>query len=238
MSKTAAEKSHDLVELAPGVWTMSYPLTVLGADEGRVVTILGLSTGKLIIHSTAPFSVEEAEKIRSLGEPGWILDANLHHDSYVREGTQAFPGVPYLAPPDFPHDSGVSPLPILSAAAEWQGEVEVLVVEGAPSFNEHVFFHRKGRTLIVSDLVFNFVEEETTWEWLLRHYAMGLKGHPAVNRLFSAAVKDEHALESSLRRILEWDFDRIVVGHKQPVEEDAKLRFKQAMERAFPKLQL
>jgi hypothetical protein len=35
-------------------------------------------------------------------------------------------------------------------------------------------------------------------------------------------VKDEAAFIASMRTILEWDFDRIIVGHGDVVERDGK----------------
>jgi hypothetical protein len=39
--------------------------------------------------------------IRALGEPAWLADGTLRHDTFVKEGRAAFPGMPYLAPEGF-----------------------------------------------------------------------------------------------------------------------------------------
>src|SRR4051812_9989042 len=60
--------------IADNLWLCAYPLKMLGADLRRNVTLIRLNSGKLVIHSTAPFSPEEIAAIRALGEPAWLLD--------------------------------------------------------------------------------------------------------------------------------------------------------------------
>ena len=38
------------------LWVLPYPLRLLGANFGRMVTIVRLGSGKLVIHSTGPFT--------------------------------------------------------------------------------------------------------------------------------------------------------------------------------------
>ena len=99
MAQTIAEKTREMQQLAPGVWTIAYPLSVLGDEHGRVVTILGLASGKLIVHSTAPFSPEDVAAIHELGHPAWLVETSLIHDTFAKEGRAAFPDLPYLGPP-------------------------------------------------------------------------------------------------------------------------------------------
>ena len=42
--------------IAVNLWTMQYPLTMLGVHINRTVTLIKLRSGELVIHSTAPFS--------------------------------------------------------------------------------------------------------------------------------------------------------------------------------------
>ena len=45
-------------------------------------------------------------------------------------------------------------------------------------------------------------------------------------------VKNKGALRSSLARMLEWDFDRLVVGHGDPINTGAKARVVTALQAA------
>ncbi|MDB6119705.1 MAG: hypothetical protein JWO08_3486 [Verrucomicrobiaceae bacterium] len=147
-------------QIAENLWLLHYPLSVLGTQHGRNVTVIRLRSGKMIIHSMAPFTAGDLEAIRALGEPAWLVESMLLHDTYARQGRDAFPGLPFLGPPGFSETVGFPTQELALAPAEWQGEVEVLLIDGAPMLKEHAVLHVPSRTLIVADLVFNFSPEE------------------------------------------------------------------------------
>lgn len=204
-----------LTPLADDLWLLRYPLKLLGADLRRNVTVIRLSSGDLIIHSTAPFSAEDVAAISALGRPSWLVDSMLHHDTFAEEGRRAFPGLPYLAPPGFaaPDTEAILPVPIA-----WGEEVRALEIHGMPGFREHVFLHAASRTLIVADLAFNFDTHEPLWTELLLTAAVGSAHHPGISRPFKLAIRDEAAFRDSMDQLMAWDFDRVVVGHGDVIE--------------------
>jgi hypothetical protein len=218
-----------MTPIAENLWTRTYHLSVLGTDPGRVVTLIRLRTGKLVIHSTAAFSPEDVREIASLGEPGWLVDAMLLHDTFAKEGRAAFPGIPYLAPEKFAEVAKVDSRPLLPAPAEWQGELEVQRIDGAPKLDEHVFFHVLSRTLIVADFVFNFEGQGTAWERFFRRYAMGLRHEPNMSRVFRALISDREAFKRSVANVMAWDFDRVIVGHKEVIPSAGKVKVQRAL---------
>src|SRR4051812_45173463 len=90
-----------LTSLAENLWLLPYPLPKLGADLRRNVTLVRLSSGEVVVHSTGPFTVEDIGAIQALGTPSCIVEAMLHHDTFANEGRAAFPAIPYLAPEGF-----------------------------------------------------------------------------------------------------------------------------------------
>ena len=207
--------------VAEDLWILRFPLSLLGGHQGRVVTVIRLASGKLIIHSTGRFTTRDIAEIQEAGEPAWLVDSMLRHDTFAKEGRAAFPGIPYLAPEGFSESAGVETQPILPAPAEWKPEVQVLLIEGMPKAMEYVFLHVPSRTLIVADLVFNFAPS-TGWTSFMRGALMGVKAHPDAARLFPMLIKDRPAYDRSVRELLAWDFDRIIVGHNEPVESGGK----------------
>jgi hypothetical protein len=221
--------------LAANLWLLVYPLKMLGADLRRNVTLIRLRSGKLVIHSTAPFSPEDVAAIRNLGEPGWLLDGILRHDTFAEEGRLAFPGIPYLAPEGFSELIGFATTPIVPTPIEWDGELLALEIQGAPEARDTALFHIPSRTLILTELVFNFGGDEPIWTELLLQVAVGGEHHPGVSRPVKAGVKDETAFRSSLAAILEWDFDRVIVGHGDVIEQDGRAKLRTALAAAgFP----
>jgi hypothetical protein len=225
-----------LQNLAANLWLVTYPLKTLGVDLQRNVTIMRLAYGKLLIHSTAPFSPEDVAEIKTLGEPAWLIDTLLRHDTYAEEGRQAFPEATYLAPAGFSINLPFQTHALLSPPKEWAEEVEMLAIDGAPEFGEIVFLHRPSRTLIVADLVVNFPGHHGLWTNLLLHFAAA--GHhydPGMTVPFQKAVEDPAAFTASVNKMLEWDFDRVIVGHGEPIWTEGKERVRAAIKAAgFP----
>jgi hypothetical protein len=216
--------------VAENLWIQHYPLSMLGGHQGRVVTIIRLASGKLIIHSTGPFTAADVAEINALGTPGWLVDSMLRHDTFAKEGRAAFPGILYLAPDGFSAGANITTQPLLPAPPEWNPEVRVLLIDGMPKAQEHVVLHAPSRTLIVADLVFNF-PESTGWTSFMRKALMGVKESPDSARLYPMQIKDRPAYDRSIRELLTWDFDRIIVGHNAVLETGGKQRLKSALAR-------
>ncbi len=217
--------------IAENLWLLAYPLKMLGADLRRNVTVIRLRSGKLVIHSTGPFTPEDVAAIRALGEPGWLLDGILRHDTFAKEGREAFPGIPYLAPKGFSEVVGFPTSTIVPAPPEWKGELLALEIQGAPQARDTALLHIPSRTLILTELVFNF-GDEPLWTELLLRVAVGGKHHPGVPRPVKAGVKDEAAFQDSLKTILGWDFDRVIVGHGEIMESGGKENLRTALKAA------
>lgn len=209
-------------QVAENLWVMRYGMKILGADLGRAVTLVRLG-GQVVVHSTAPFTAEEASAIRELGQPAWMVEASSIHDTFVKEGRAAFPEADYYVPPGFPEaGGGLPPKSLSQPPAEWAGLLEVLALGGLPGVSEHVFLHVPTRTLIVGDLIFNVPVTASWWVKTLLRVASGLKPGPGLSRLFLAQVKDRAAFSESLKKLMTWDFDRIIVGHGDIIESDGK----------------
>lgn len=215
--------------LAPDLWIQKFPLSVLGTDHGRTVTVMRLTSGKLILHSMAPFSAADVAAIKNLGEPSWLLEAMLLHDTYAAEGPKHFPGLPLLGPPGFDKVVGFPVTPLLPAPAEWEGQVQLMRLKGAPKLEEHVVLHVPSKTLIVADLVFNFPADERGWNRFFHRYIAGFRRYPGTSRIFKLFVADKTAFRASLEEVLEWNFDRIIPGHGEVIERGGKEALRQAM---------
>ncbi len=216
--------------LAENLWLLRYPLTLLGADLNRNVAVMRLSSGDLVIHSSGPFTPEDVAAIDALGRPRWIMDVMARHDTFAKEGRAAFPEATYLAPEGFSETVGFPTQPLVNQP-EWNGEVEVMLLEGVPSMKEHVVLHRPTRTLIVADLMFNFGSSASVWTHALMFAAVGAKHHPGMARSMRLTVKDKTALRASLAQMMIWDFDRLIVGHGEEIDSGAKSKVAEALQR-------
>jgi hypothetical protein len=209
-------------QIADDVVVMSFPWRVLGIDFARNVTLLRLSDGRVVVHSTAPFTPEDVARIRAFGEPAWLMDATLLHDTFAKEGRAALIGVPYLAPAGFSDVSGIATQPLDPAPSDWGNEIDVLKLEGTKK-KEYALFQRRSCTLVVADVFFSFPPETGGWA---RFFARRIMGLPptlfGVSRFFRMLISDKEAFQRSVRKMLDWDFERVIVGHREPVVSAAK----------------
>lgn len=219
-------------QIADNLWLMHYPLSVLGTRHGRNAALIRLRSGQTILHSMAPFDPTDKAAIQAIGSPSWLVEAMLLHDTYARQGRESFPAVPFLGPPGFDDVVKFPVEPLLPPPAEWHGEVEVFPIDGAPMLKEHALLHLPSRTLIVADLIFNFRPDERGWDFFFHRYIAGFKRYPGISRIFRFCIKDRAAFRASLSRILEQDFDRIIVGHGEVIETDGKRLLRRAIEDA------
>jgi hypothetical protein len=73
-------------QIADDVMVMSFPLRAFGIDLRRNATLLRLADGRVVIHSTASFTQNDVAAIRRFGEPAWLVDATLLHDTFAKKG--------------------------------------------------------------------------------------------------------------------------------------------------------
>lgn len=220
-------------QVGSGIWTLRYALGILGCQLGRAVTLMQLASGKLVIHSTAPFEAADVGAIGLLGTPGWLLDATNFHDSFAREGRQAFPELPYLVPLGFPKASETGAALIEPPPADWANEIDVLRLGGMPRLNEHVFLHRASSTLIVCDLLFHLAHT-SKWTRFFGRHVMRLRNDVGMSAFFRSMIKDRAAFRASIEQLLGWEFEQIIVGHGEPIRSDARARLAEVLERVKP----
>jgi len=115
------------------------------------------------------------------------------------------------------------------APSLWTNEVDQVHVPRIGLFlDEIVFYHRRSRSLIVAELLFNLSEKDA---WITRSMGSLVIGHfPGCRfaRLNRPAVTDRRRMLTAVERILDWDFDQIIVGHGAVVENNGKEVFRTA----------
>src|SRR5262245_38560661 len=210
------------LQLSEDVAVMQFPLPAFGVDFLRNVTLLRLRNGRLIIHSSAAFDPEDENAIGRFGEPGWLVEATVMHDTFAKKAQATFPTLPYLAPLGLGRSGRLAVQPLHPAPEGWSDEVEVLEIEGLRWPNEHVFYHRAARILVVADLLFRFPPDTHGWPRFFVRHIMRLPRLVGISSFFGMMIRDKEAFSRSIRKLLEWDLQQIVVAHSEPLRYDAK----------------
>ena len=219
-------------EVGAGIWTVSAPLSLMGAELGTRMTIVRLGTDGLAL--IAPIAIDEAlsARLAELGRVEALIAPNAFHHLYFLAAADRYPdAVCFLAEgvekklgrrPPGARDLGPGPDPL------WAAELEQTVLGGTPLTNEVIFFHPSSRTLVLTDLCFNFDPAPGGWTGLFLRLAGG-HGKLAVSRLMRAGMRDKQQVRTTIDRILEWDFEKIIVAHGHNLLANGRARFEQAM---------
>jgi hypothetical protein len=80
-----------LQPFAQNIWTALAPHSFVGLHIGTRLTVIRLSSGKLLLHSPIPLSVEVRSAIDALGPAARIVCPNLFHHMYAAETAAAYP---------------------------------------------------------------------------------------------------------------------------------------------------
>ena len=206
-----------LSPLAPDLW-VAYPpfkLPLRLGDIGCRMTVIRLGNGGLFLHSPVPLDGALRAALNQLGPVRAIVaPSKAHHlfvDDYVKEYPEAklhgAPGLPEKRK-DLKFDSILSD----ESDPDWRGEIDQHLFRGAPLLNEVVFFYRPTRTVIFTDPVFNVAAEDASKARVF-YWITGAAGHFGPHRLVRRMISDRNAARESVRTLLEWNFDRVIVTH-------------------------
>lgn len=192
----------------PGV---KLPVRAIVVQEGK----------RVILISPIGFDEEQVHKIRALGEVTDIVEPNLYHHVYLSPAMKLFPKATIWGSPGFKEKRPDVQWKILTKDAWPHADIlQMHFLEGAPNFNEVDFFHPATRTLIVMDLCFNMKQPAGWAAPMLK--LLGNYDGLAVSRVFKFLTKDKSAMKNSIQKVLQWDFDRIIMGHGEVVESNGK----------------
>ncbi|MBA4136489.1 MAG: hypothetical protein C0518_04145 [Opitutus sp.] len=213
-----------------GLWDCDQPMQVYGMHLGHRMTVVRLPDRSLWVHSPVAYSAALARELAELGPVTHVVAPNYMHDTFLDGWLPRYPEVRFHAPRSFhkvfPRHKITDVLGSVPDAA-WADEIEQHVVQGVPRLHEVVFFHRRSRTLIVADLAFNLGGEMPLLSRVLLKLN-GCYGCFSPSRMFKSAIKNRSALGGSIDRILEWDFDRVIVSHGANLERDGRTALRDA----------
>jgi len=208
------------------IWIADGPVaTVAGFVYPTRMAVIRLSGGLFIWSPTALTDAVRAE-VEALGRVRWLVAPNALHHLHLAAWRDAFPQAQMFAPPglrkrrpdlSFDGDLGDASDPA------WADEIDQVVVCGNAITSEVVFFHRRSRTAIFTDLIQNFppgwfrgVRAVIAWLDLMT------APEPETPRKFRIAFLDRRAARAALRRILAWPTERVLMAHAPPVTADGQ----------------
>jgi len=223
--------------LAPGIWIARSPLRFWGVEVGRLTTVVRLRDGQLLIYSPAPLTAGLSRELTALGEVRFVVPAsNLHGHRFMEQYRNAFPTAELWAAPmldrkrrDLWFDGLLGSVP----DPRWSDDLDQAAFMGNRWLTEIVFLHRASGTLLVGDLAYNLgpgvapLTKLVAWLPFPSPWG-GLWTKLGPSALYRRSVRNRLAARHCIEEILDWEFDRIIVGHGEIVETGGHDAFRTA----------
>ena len=208
-----------LVLVADDLWLCAAPVHFLGMSLTTTMAVVRLPDGALLLHSPVAATPERRAAVAALGKVAHLYAPNTFHHLWLGEWAAACPAARIHAPTglarkrrdlriDRTHGAPLDPAlaPVLD-----ERRIDGFRLE------ESVLLHRPSATLLVADLVHNVGRPAHRWTACYTR-AMGFYDRVALSRMIRwTAFPDRAAARRSLDAVLALPFDRLIVGHGEPL---------------------
>jgi hypothetical protein len=225
LDDTADLGDTQLVPLTDSVWTATTAIRFVGAWFPHVMTVVKLTDGRVLLHSPCRPSPELIAGIATLGPVSDVVAPNWFHDLYLGEYRFAYPNATFWGPSFLQRQrkSLIDRRLDGSETPPWFAEFPYARLTGLLSFDECIFLHAASRTLVVADLLMNAVaSNDAPLPTKLGYRFFGLDGRLRIFPILRwFGWSSRASLRSAAEHILQWNPERIVVGHGTPIERGA-----------------
>jgi hypothetical protein len=212
------------------LWVVEGPLVRgMGIMFTTRMTIARLTDGSLWIESPVPVSFETLERINSLGLVRYLISATPRHVWRLESWHTLFPDAQLWAAKKTPFTLNKADLPFAGTLGDtpyqgWADDLDQVAFQGSRALEEVIFLHKESGTVIIGDLI---------QVHSIRNALIKLEGVTApyggVGLDIRLTFTKRALARLSLKRVLAWDFDKLIIAHGPLIERDAKA----LVERAF-----
>jgi len=240
-------------DVTPDITTLSVPFLRFGHIKiGGRGTLVKLKTGSVAVFSPVALTAAVKAKVQALGPIKYIVATDIEHHIFITPWAKEYPeaevigmeGLPEKREAD-PDTKGIKFSHVFSAlnkldtkiSPEFDDEFDYEFVHSHVN-KELVFVHKPTRTLIEADLLFNLPATEQYSKTKVHPNSgiltklfggvMNTRGNMVWQKRFlwyGAGGKDRPGFAESVKRIHQWDFDRIIPCHGDVIETGGKTTF-------------
>ena len=192
------------------------------------MTVALLADGSVWVESPVSVTYETLRKLTDLGPVRSLVSSTPRHVWRLEPWHQLFPDADLWAPratwttlkhQNLPMAGTLSEQPV----ASWAEDLEQVPIMGSRLIEEVCFFHKSSRTLIVGDLI--QVHELHAGEVIgnaIKRAGGIAAGAGGTSRDIKASFWERGALRASVERVLDWDFDKLIMAHGPCLFDGAK----------------
>ncbi len=198
----------------------------LGIPYPTRMTLVRLRDGGLWVHSPIRLVPELIDTVKARGPVRCVVAPNKLHHLFLSEWADAWPEATIYAPPglrrkrgDLRLDADLGDDP----PAAWAQDIDQVMFRGSFALVEVVFFHRRSRTLIVTDLIQKFDPSTLNPFHRLVMRLDGMLGpEGSTPREWRLSFWNRRQARVALHTALGWDPERIVIAHGTWVTSDGR----------------
>jgi hypothetical protein len=219
--------SATLVLFADGVWLGSDPVKIVAMPMRSTMTVLRLGDGNLLLYSPVRMTDERRAAVEALGRVAHLYAPNLFHHRWIGDWAAAFPAARVHAPEGLAkrrRDLRIDRIHGQSPEPAFSGLIDELPIEGF-RLRETALLYRPARTLVVADLVHNVGRPTHRWSVVYTRL-MGFYDQVALSRAIRwTGFSDRAAARRSIDAVVARPFERLVVGHGDPLASGGREAF-------------
>ncbi|HUA08379.1 MAG TPA: DUF4336 domain-containing protein [Candidatus Acidoferrales bacterium] len=160
--------------------------------------VVKLSNGSLWIESPVDVSTTEMDEVARLGEVVHLVSPARLHNWRLASWKAHFPKARCWMTPEILTDTPPS---------QWADDLDQVVFRGNAFARETEFYHRPSRTLLFNDFI-------------QRNALTG--GRLAMPIDIKLSIIEKELARQSLRKLLSWDFDKLIIAHGDGASAGAK----------------
>jgi Domain of unknown function (DUF4336) len=223
-------------QFADQLWVVEGPnVRDMGFMFTTRMTVARLSDGSVWVNSPVAVSFDMLKRITELGPVRYLLAATPRHVWRLTVWHTLFPDAQLWAARATPATLKRGNLPFVAILGDeppeaWKSDFDQLAFKGNPLIEEVIFFHKRARTVILDDLIqiHPIVRGKP-----FRNAVFKLEGvvspHGGVGLDIRLSFMHRDLARQSLRKLLSWDFDKLIIAHGECIRTNAKA----FVERAF-----
>lgn len=203
------------------LWTYHQELVLMGIPVGTRMSLIEINEGELLAISPIKFTDSVLRQVQEAGHIKWIIAPNPYHHLYVMSCKRAFPEALVYAPrpliakrPDINFEGTIES----GGSFPWDESIETYVFEPHNKYSEVILFHKKTRSLIVTDFIFNLKPPTNPLLGFVTK-SMKIAGPPQISRFMRFLSRNPSAIQATLEKIRAWQPQRLIMAHGDIIEK-------------------
>ncbi len=228
-----------LREIDKNIWVAEQPFKYFGLEVGTRMTVIRLLNGELITISPIQIDDQTINQLNEIGQVTYIIAPNLYHHLFISKFQSIYPKAELWIPPGL--ESKIPNISIYKIINVLQGNIfeeidyllfdgfKTLDLSGVSILNEFVFCHRQSRTLILTDTAFHFNQSFSLRTRLAAKF-LGIYEKLTPSPLEKLAIAEKQKVKDSVKKVLSWNFNRVIMAHGSIIEDNGNQKLKEGYE--------